>query len=158
MRVLLEHGADASIPTEEGATAVLVAAGVGIFGPGENPGTHEEALAAVKLALEAGGGSVNDIDANGETAIHGAIYRGGAVSIIEYLADLGARLDVPNKDGWTPLIAADGIIRVGSGIKRYPEAAELIRKLLRERGIDPEERVAPGDVPDYRKRAGASEQ
>jgi hypothetical protein len=52
----------------------MSAAGVGI--PGESPGTHEEALAAVKLALEAGGGDVNDIDANGETAVHGALHRG----------------------------------------------------------------------------------
>jgi ankyrin repeat protein len=135
MRLLLDLGADASIPTEEGTTAVMVAAGVGIWAPGESPGTPEEALAAVKLALEAGGGDVNDIDANGETAVHGAIYRGGAVEIIEYLASLGARLDVVNKHGWTPLIAADGIVRTGSGLKHYPEAAAALRRLLRERGL-----------------------
>src|SRR5690606_16356407 len=56
MRHFLDLGADASIPTEEGTTAVMAAAGVGLWAPGENPGTHEEALAAVKLALEAGGG------------------------------------------------------------------------------------------------------
>jgi ankyrin repeat protein len=33
MRLLLRHGADASIPTKEGATAVMVAAGVGIWAP-----------------------------------------------------------------------------------------------------------------------------
>ena len=41
----------------------MAAAGVGIWAPGENPGTDDEALAAVKLAFEAGGGGVNDIDA-----------------------------------------------------------------------------------------------
>lgn len=140
MRVLLELGADASIPNEDGTTAVMVAAGVGIWAPGESPGTHEEALAAVKLALEAGGGDPSDIDANGETAVHGAVYRGGAVEVIEYLAGKGAVLDVMNDSGWTPLIAAEGIVRTGSGLKHYPEAAETIRRLLRERGIEPQEK------------------
>jgi hypothetical protein len=117
----------------------MVAAGVGIWAPGENPGTLEEALAAVKLAFEAGGGDVNAIDSEGDTAIHGAIYRGGGVAIIEYLAGLGARLDIENKRGWTPLVAADGVVRNGSGLKHYPEAAELIRRLLRERGDEPEQ-------------------
>lgn len=136
MRLLLEHGADASIKTEGGATAVMVAAGVGIWAPGENPGSLEEALAAVKLAVAAGGGDVNAIDSEGDTAVHGAIYRGGGVAIIEYLASLGARVDVENKRGWTPLIAAEGVVRNGSGLKHYPEAAQLIRKLLGERERD----------------------
>ena len=92
MRVLLEQGADPAITTSDGTTALMAAAGVGIWAPGENPGTHEEALAAVKLAFEAGGGGVNDIDANGETALHGAVYRGGAIPVIEYLVENGARL------------------------------------------------------------------
>ena len=62
MRVLLELGADASITTNNGTTALMVAAGVGIWAPGENPGTHEEALAAVKLAFEVGAGDINDVD------------------------------------------------------------------------------------------------
>src|SRR5690606_4172190 len=47
MRELLALGADPSITTEEGTTPLMAAAGVGIWAPGENPGTHEEALAAV---------------------------------------------------------------------------------------------------------------
>jgi ankyrin repeat protein len=58
MRVLLELGADPKLTTDEGTTALMVAAGVGIWAPGENPGTHEEALAAVKLALDAGAPSM----------------------------------------------------------------------------------------------------
>ena len=57
----------------------MAAAGVGIWAPGENPGTHAECLAAVELALDAGGGDVNAIDKNGETALHGAVYRGGNI-------------------------------------------------------------------------------
>jgi ankyrin repeat protein len=40
MRTLLELGADPAITTEEGTTALMAAAGVGIWAPGENPGTH----------------------------------------------------------------------------------------------------------------------
>ena len=72
----------------------MAAAGVGVYGPGESPGTHEEALEAVKLAFEVGGGDVNDANKDGETALLGAVYRGGAVPVIQFLADKGAKLDV----------------------------------------------------------------
>jgi uncharacterized protein len=135
MRALLENGANASLTTNRGTTALMAAAGVGIWAPGENPGTHEEALAAVRLALEAGGGKVNDIDQDGETALHGAVYRGGAVPVIQFLIDKGATLDVKNKKGWTPVIVADGVEYTPAVLKRYPEAAALLRKTLRERGL-----------------------
>src|SRR3954447_4483258 len=53
MRVLLECGADATLKSTDGTSAIMVAAGVGVYGPGESPDTAEEALAAVKLAYEA---------------------------------------------------------------------------------------------------------
>src|SRR5690606_20578041 len=109
MRRLLELGADPSITTRNGTTALMAAAGVGIWAPGENPGTHEEALAAVRLAWEVGGGAVNDVDDDGETALHGAVYRGGATQVIEFLAERGARLDAVNAKGWTPVTVADGV-------------------------------------------------
>jgi ankyrin repeat protein len=135
MRTLLDVGANASLTTNRGTTALMVAAGVGIWAPGENPGTHEEALAAMKLALEAGGGGVNDVDMDGETALHGAVYRGGNISAIQFLIDQGARLDVVNKKGWMPLTAADGVEYTPAVLKRYPEAAALLRKAMRERGL-----------------------
>ena len=89
MQVLLESGADPTLKSADGTSAIMVAAGVGVYGPGESPGTHEEALAAVKLAYEVGGGDVNDVNKDGETALHGAVYRGGAVPVIQFLADRG---------------------------------------------------------------------
>ena len=133
MRALLDAGADASLKTNLGTTALMAAAGVGIWAPGENPGTHEEALAAVKLALEAGGGAVNDIDQEGETALHGAVYRGGAIPVIQFLLDRGAALDVVNKRGWTPLVAAEGVEYTPAVLKRYPEAADILRRAATER-------------------------
>jgi mono/diheme cytochrome c family protein len=135
MRVLLELGADPKIATTDGTSALMAAAGVGVYGPGESPGTAEEAFEAVKLAFDVGGGNVNDANTDGETALLGAVYRGGAVPVIQFLADKGARLDAENKKHWTPLIAAEGVVYASSGIRRYPEAAALIRKLMRERGL-----------------------
>ena len=108
MRALLDVGADPSLTTNRGTTALMVAAGVGIWAPGENPGTHEEALAAMKLALEVGGGAVNDVDMDGETALHGAVYRGGNIAAIQFLIDKGAKLDVGQQEG---VDTADGCRR-----------------------------------------------
>jgi ankyrin repeat protein len=135
MRALLDAGADPAIKTADGTSAIMAAAGVGVYGPGESPGTHEEALAAVELAYEVGGGYVNDANKDGETALHGAVYRGGAVPVIRFLVDKGARLDVYNKKRWTPLFAAEGVVYASSGIRRYPEAAALLRTLMADRGI-----------------------
>src|SRR6185295_446316 len=39
MRVLLDAGADPKIKANDGTSAIMVAAGVGVYGPGESPGT-----------------------------------------------------------------------------------------------------------------------
>lgn len=143
MRVLLECGADPAIKTNNNTTPLMVAAGVGIWAPGENPGTHEEALAAAKLILELGA-DVNAIDDNGDTALHGAVYRGGAIPVIQLLAEKGARLDVVNKKGWLPVTAADGVEYTPAVLKRYPEAAALLRRLMRDRGLPVPASTQPG--------------
>jgi mono/diheme cytochrome c family protein len=144
MRVLLEVGADAAITTNNGTTPLMAAAGVGIWAPGENPGSHEEALAAVKLAFEAGSNEVNAIDKEGETALHGAVYRGGAIPVMQFLIEKGAKLDVVNKKGWTPLTAADGVEYTPAVLKRYPEAAALLRRTMRDRGMPVPDSTQPG--------------
>jgi ankyrin repeat protein len=135
MRLLLELGADPRITTEDGTTALMAAAGVGIWAPGENPGTDDEALAAVKLAYEVGGGAVNAIDRNGETAVHGAVYRAGSIAVLKFLIEKGARLDVRNEKGWTPLIVADGVEFTPAVLKRYPETAAFLRQQLAAQGL-----------------------
>lgn len=144
MRVLLEQGADPSITTGRGVTALMAAAGVGIWAPGENPGTHEEALAAVKLAYEVGGGAVNHVDEDGETALHGAVYRGGAIPVIEFLAERGAKLDAVNSKGWMPVTAADGVEYTPAVLKRYPDAAAVLRDLMRGQGLPVPASTQPG--------------
>src|SRR5690606_3090137 len=114
----------------------------------ENPGTHEEALAAVRLAYEVGGGAVNDVDGDGETALHGAVYRGGATQVIEFLAERGARLDAVNSKGWTPVTVADGVEYTPAVLKRYPDAAALLRRLMRGQGLPVPPSTQPGRFAD----------
>jgi len=135
MRLLLELGADPRIATADGATSLMAAAGVGIWAPGENPGTDEEAFAAVKMVYDAGETNVNAIDGNGDTAMHGAVYRSGSIAVLGFLLEKGAKPDVRNKKGWTPLIAADGVEYTPAVLKRYPDAAAFLRKALAERGL-----------------------
>jgi len=144
MRVLLEQGADAALTTGNGTTALMAAAGVGIWAPGENPGTHEEALAAVKLAYEAGGGDVNAVNTEGDSALHGAVYRGGAIPVIEFLVAQGAKLDAVNEFGWMPVTAADGLEYTPAVLKRYPEAAALLRRMMAEQGLPVPASTQPG--------------
>ena len=83
MRLLAAGGADTRLTTADRTTALMAAAGVGIWVVGESPGTNDEALEAVKLALELGGDvrAVNDF---GYTALHGAAHR-GAPDIVRLL-------------------------------------------------------------------------
>ena len=79
MRVLLDAGADPLVPNADLTTPLMVAAGVDMWNPGEDGGAtveHEpEALEAVKM-LVALGNDVHAVNDRGETALHGAAYRG----------------------------------------------------------------------------------
>ena len=133
VRVLLELGADPTITTDENTTLLMVAAGVGIASPGEDGGTEEEALECNQLVL-ALGGDINAIDDNGETALHGAVYR-LAPSVVQLLIDTGAEtFTVQNQAGWTPLHVATGVFRQGT-YKESPAAAVLLRQVMTERGL-----------------------
>ena len=136
MRVLVELGADPTIPNEDGTTLLMVASGVGIHSPGEDPGTEAEALACVELALELGG-DPNAMDDVGETALHGAAYR-GANSIVELLVEQGAdTFEVENASGWTPLRIAQGVFRTAT-YKEAPRTAALLAELMAARRPEPE--------------------
>ena len=82
-----------------------------------------------------GGGNVTDVDKNGYTALHGAIHRGGSIPIMRLLVEKGAKLDARNNKGWLPLTIAEGIEYTPDIFKRYPETAELLRQMMRERGL-----------------------
>ena len=127
MRLLLEHGADPKITTEEGATALIAAAGR--LGPtGDNFTSEADALAAVKLCVELGV-DVNATTKSGDTALHGASWRGpvGAESIAKFLIERGANLNAKNNRGWTPLIISEGLYFNASNTQSLP-LAEIYRK------------------------------
>jgi ankyrin repeat protein len=126
MRTLIAAGADPLLKTEEGATPLMVAAGIGIWRIGESVGSNEEALEAVKLAWELGN-DVNAVDANGDTAMHGAVHR-GANDIVRFLIEKGANPDVADTFGWTPLTIAEGVWYPNT-YKSEPETGALLRKL-----------------------------
>ncbi len=130
MRLLANLGADPSLTTANGATPMMAAAGVGIWKIGENPGTNDEALAAVELAWELGN-DVNALDGNGDTALHGAIHR-GADGIVRFLHDKGTDLDAVNETGWTALSIAQGVFYPNT-FNRHPHLVTLLETL----GADP---------------------
>jgi ankyrin repeat protein len=132
MRLLLAHGADPSLTTNRKATPLMAAAGVG-SGAGSNPVPESRALEAVKLCLELGN-NIDVANVDGETALHGAAYRTPqpADNLIRFLVETGAKMNVKNTRGWTPLIIVEGLYFNGS-YTFSPSAAELLRKL----GADP---------------------
>jgi ankyrin repeat protein len=126
MRLLLAHGADPRIGTEENITPLMAAAGIA-WASNQDPASESQVLEAVRLLVEEQGADVNAVSDLGETAMHAAAYR-GANSVVQYLFDRGATLDVVAIDGRTPLIIADGV-EYGNSFAAQPQTAALLRKL-----------------------------
>jgi len=71
---------------------------------------------------------VNALNANGQTALHGAVYR-AANSVIRYLVEAGARTDFQDELERTPLkLAEEGFNQVASLIRR-DTAATVLKEL-----------------------------
>ena len=126
MRLLLKLGADSKINTGVNITPLMAAAGIS-WASNQDPAGEEQVLEAVKLLVEEVGVDVNYVADTGETAMHAAAYR-GANSVIQYLFDKGAKLDVADKSGRTPLRVADGV-EYGNSFAAQPQTAQLLRKL-----------------------------
>ena len=125
MRLLLAHGADPTIGTRNHTTPLMAAAGIA-WAASQDRASEREALDAVRMLVDLGA-DVNAVSDINETAMHGAAYR-GANSIVEFLVDQGARIDVADKDGLTPLVIADGV-EYGNGFAAQPQTAVLLRRL-----------------------------
>lgn len=139
MKILLDAGARPTVPAADGTTPLMVAAGLQQWNPGEDggslPGQEPEVLAAVKMCVELG----NDVNARndrGETALHGAAYR-GVNSIVEYLASKGAVLDAKDQHGWTPLAVANGLSYTDF-YKEQVHTAALLRTLMQAKSLPTE--------------------
>jgi uncharacterized protein len=134
IEVLLAKGGDAKIPTKLGFTPIMAAAGLGSKEE-DTTGrkkTEAEAIASIKLCLDAGA-DVNAVNNQGDTALHGAAQK-GYDQVVQFLVDHGAKLDIKDKRGRTPLDAANGLLGNGGfdGTRRdvHESTAALLRKLM----------------------------
>jgi uncharacterized protein len=135
MKLLLERGADPTLaPTRSGINSLMAAAGLGTA-ESDTTGrqkTEDQAIEAIQLLLDRGldlNAQAND----GQTAVHGAAMQ-GYDDVIRFLAAKGAKLDTPDRDGFTPLDVAlgkaggfgftgnEGVVREGT--------AALLRELV----------------------------
>jgi ankyrin repeat protein len=129
MRLLLDGGADPAITLKDRTTTAMMAT----------------SLEAVKLLLEHGV-DIDAFNANGQSVLHNAAGR-GAIDIIQYAADHGARLDRKDKQGRIPLDIAQGAGAGGGrggggagggrggGGRGNAQAAALLRDLMAKNGI-----------------------
>ena len=136
MRLLLQLGADPTIPNADDCSPLLAAAGIGTKAPTEEAGTEDEALAAVKMLLDLGA-NINAIDKNGETAMHGAAYASWP-RMARLLTDRGADINTwnqKNKYGWSPLLIAQGF-RPGNFKPSHP-TINAIEEIMLAAGVTP---------------------
>jgi ankyrin repeat protein len=128
MRFLLEHGADPSIATQGGTTPLMAAAGVNWTVAQTYTASKEALLEAVKICLEKGA-DVNATNSMGLTAVMGAANR-GSDDIIKFLVERGAKLDVKDAVGRTPVTWAEGVFLASVGAERKPSTVALLQKLM----------------------------
>jgi ankyrin repeat protein len=145
MQALVSGGADAKVTLPNGATALMLAAGLGsarnrrVVPLIESPSLIFQAVAkAVEL-----GADVNAANPAGDTALH-LVATAGNDNAVQLLADHGANVNLKNKRGETPLMlastaggrraaaAADAdndITGVPTVVKGHASTVALLRKL-----------------------------
>lgn len=136
MKLLLEKGADPKLATRNGVNPLMAAAGLGSKEE-DTTGrrkTQADSIEAIKLCLQAGI-DINAVDSRGQTALHGAAFW-GLDEVVQFLVNNGAKLDVKDRQGKTPLDAAMGLSGGvgfdGSSSVPRPSTAALIQKLLQK--------------------------
>jgi ankyrin repeat protein len=169
MRLLIAHGARLDLPNQDGIMPIMAAAGLGSsvcdprgYGPGiphyQTPDVQQASIAALKVLLDAGA----DVNVHapqvsvppsrfggrryGQTALHGAAQWGWN-DVVSYLVERGARIDIRDARGRTPLDAALGRLGGrgrGDNIGPHEATAKLLRELCAEQaGCDPQALAGP---------------
>lgn len=131
MRLLVAKGADPTITTEGGTTALVTAAGGNVAVQQSFVESRESSMEAVKLCLEHGI-DVNAANETGFTAVMGAANKGWD-DILEVLLQAGGRLDVADAQGRTPLRWAKGEFIALHPPEEKPSTIALIERYTRER-------------------------
>lgn len=135
MKLLVAKGADPSIRTQDGRTALMVLAGESTT---EGPDLHDaQAAQAIRLAVQLGTPVNQTLPPEGDTALHvAATWRRDLV--VQALVDSGADLNARNLAGQTPLTAAltppgtqKGTVASDDyeALLHHTQTAELLRKL-----------------------------
>ena len=137
MRFLMGGGADPTLTTEDGTTALMVAAGADYVEGADKYGRRWfddnrplelSGLVAVEYILGLGQIDINAMNDDHQTALHGAVYLGG-VLLVPFLVEQGANIDAINDRGQTAwMIAAEGEYRAGS-FYTHKETGELLEEL-----------------------------
>jgi ankyrin repeat protein len=148
LKLLLAHGADPNLATDFGDTALSAAAGIGWVEGVTYEHSVAENVEAVRLLLNLGL-DPNSANHDGRTPLMGAALKGRS-DVVRLLVDHGAKLETRDRGSrdtdtnvskiaghtWQALDYADGLVRVGvQSAVTHPDTAELIRKLMMERGL-----------------------
>jgi ankyrin repeat protein len=126
MRLLAAHGADPKIPSEEGDTALMLAAGVGWAG-NFSRNAADSALEAVRYCVELNL-DVNAQDVTGYSALMGAAWKGDN-ELVKFLVERGAKLDARTHRGWSTTDVATGPYLRTTGGTPHPDTVALLLKL-----------------------------
>ena len=145
MKLLLEHGADPKLNTDDGTTPLMVASGIGWVEGVTYEWSRDANVETVKMLLDLGIG-VNLQNSEGRTALMGAAHK-GRNEIVQMLVDHGADLDahdIGSRDtihrlagvSWRAIDYADGLVRVGvQSAIAHPDAAALLRDYMQRAGL-----------------------
>ena len=138
-RALTAGGTDTFALTDGKTAPVHLAAGVGPPNARDwDPEEQKKMLETTKFFMELGA----DVNAVGEhkwTPLHGAAYK-GLDSIVQFLVDKGAKMDVFDEYGQTPLSIANAVITAGGKYAYGNSPRELhatTRDLLLKLGATP---------------------
>jgi ankyrin repeat protein len=117
-----------------GVNPLMIAAGVGTKEE-DTTGrdkTQAQAIEAIQLCLDAGV-DINAVDERGQTALHGAALQ-GYDDVVRFLAAHGAKLDIKDARGFTPLDVAKGLAGGvgfdGRASNPHDSTAKVIEELL----------------------------
>jgi ankyrin len=134
MTALAAGGADRSLTMSDGADAVMLAAGMGSRTTASRRGIEtidfgkiepEHRVRDTVAAAVGLGGVPNAANQAGDTALHIAAARGHD-TVIQWLVEHGARVNVENKRGITPLAAAMFGSTAGRARSAAPAGADLL--------------------------------
>jgi ankyrin repeat protein len=128
MRLLLQYRANPKAVNKDGATAIMLAAGLGYRDgnaavPTRDRGTDAEVIAAISMCLDLGL-DINATNSRGDTALHAAVAGRGSDDVLRFLISHGAKIDAKNAQGRTALDVAT------SSRKDRSSNAAILRELM----------------------------